>query len=381
MKPIYLDHNATTPLAPVVQEAMLPFLAEHFGNPSSSHSFGRAALEAMEDARMHVAAALGADRDEIFFTSGGTESNNLAIIGSLISNVPEISGHIITSQIEHPAVLAPIRFLENLGFEVTRLPTNRNGVVSTEDIQAALRTDTKLVSIMHANNETGVIQPLAEIAEILQDREVIFHSDGSQSFGKIPTTVDDLGVDMLAIAGHKFYAPKGVGALYVRFGTEVHPFMQGAGHERGLRPGTENVASIVGMGRACRLVSKHLAASISRMTLLRDRLQTQLTSHIPGLLVNGLAAERLPNTLSVVFPDVQGHQLLQRAPEVCASTGSACHSGSAARSATLENLGLSEKKASGTVRLSVGWYTTDAEIERSANLLIAAWEELAGGDF
>lgn len=376
MQLIYLDHNATTPLAPAVQEAMLPFLAQHYGNPSSNHSLGRAALEAIEDARMHVAAAIGADRDEIFFTSGGTESNNLALIGSLLGNIPQITGHIITSQIEHPAVLGPIHFLERLGLDVTRVASDEHGVIQPAAVAAALRSDTVLVSIMHANNETGVVQPLAEIGEVLQDHEVIFHTDAAQTFGKIVTNVDQLGVDLLALAGHKFYAPKGVGALYIRFGTQVHSFMQGAGHERGLRPGTENVPSIVGMGRACRLITSQWDASAERTRGLRDRLQHQLLSQIPGLIVNGQQAERLPNTLSVVFPGVRAHQMLQRIPQLCASTGSACHSGSSALSGTLKNLGLNQQQAAGVIRLSVGWYTQQSEIDQAANELITAWEAL-----
>ncbi len=374
MKPVYLDYNATTPVAPEVVEAMLPFLNQHFGNPSSNHPLGRAAAEAIEDARMLVAAAIGADREEIFFTSGGTESNNLAIIG-LMSDAPANS-HLITSQIEHPAVLEPIKWLERQGHRVTYVRSNRDGVVEPEAIKAALRSDTRLVSIMHANNETGAIQPLSDIAEVLQDREVIFHTDAAQSLGKIPVQVDELGVNLLAIAGHKCYAPKGVGALYVRFGTVVNPLLRGAPHERGLRPGTENVAGIVALGRACQLLTSRGEEAQRQIAQRRDQLAHSLQADIPDLRINASESARLPNTLSVVFPHVSGHQLLQRAHHVYASTGSACHSGNASRSATLENLGLDVETARGTVRLSLGWHTTEAEIQQAANSLVAAWQSL-----
>lgn len=376
MKPVYLDYNATTPVAEEVVEAMLPFLQRHYGNPSSNHPLGRAAAEAIEDARMHVAAAIGADREEIFFTSGGTESNNLAILGSLLGDGPSLDGHVVTSQIEHPAVLEPIRRLERLGWAVTYVPSNADGVVEPEAIKAALRHDTRLVSVMHANNETGAIQPLSEIAAVLQDREIIFHSDAAQTLGKIAVQVDELGVNLLALAGHKCYAPKGVGALYVRFGTPVHAQLCGAQHERGLRPGTENVPGIVGLGRACQLLVAQGETSQQTQQTLRDNLARALTDPIPGLRINALRAPRLPNTLSVVFPGVAGHEMLQRASDVYASTGSACHSGSGSRSATLQNLGLSVEIARGTVRLSLGRYTTPEQVQQASESLVAAWQSL-----
>lgn len=380
VKPIYLDYNATTPVAEEVVEAMLPFLQRHYGNPSSNHPLGRAAAEAIEDARMHVAAAIGADREEVFFTSGGTESNNLAILGCLLGEGQTIEGqadgHIVTSQIEHPAVLEPIRRLERLGWAVTYVPSNTDGVVEPETVKAALRHDTRLVSIMHANNETGAIQPLADMAAMLQDREIIFHSDAAQTLGKISFQVDELGVNLLALAGHKCYAPKGVGALYIRFGTPVHAVASGAQHERGLRPGTENVPGIVGLGRACQWLVAQGEAPQQAMATLRDELAAALSAQIPGLRINALRAPRLPNTLSVVFPGVAGHEILQRASDVYASTGSACHSGSGSRSATLENLGLSVEIARGTVRLSLGRETTAQQIEQASQSLVAAWQSL-----
>jgi cysteine desulfurase len=369
-----LDYNATTPVAQDVVEAMLPFLSQHYGNPSSNHPLGRAAAEAIEDARMLVAGAIGADREEIFFTSGGTESNNLAILGSLLEAQPH--GHLITSQIEHPAVLAPIKWLEQWGLRVTYVRSNQEGVVEPEAVKAALRADTRLVSIMHANNETGAIQPLSAIAEMLQARDVVLHTDAAQSLGKIPVNVDDLGVNLLAIAGHKCYAPKGVGALYVRFGTPLNAVLRGAPHERGLRPGTENVAGIVGLGRACQLLTQRGDETNRQIQQRRDRLSELLAAEIPELRINAARSPRLPNTLSVVFPKVAGHEVLQRASTVYASTGSACHSGNASRSATLENLGLDVETARGTVRLSLGWHTTETEVELAASHLIAAWQSL-----
>jgi cysteine desulfurase len=374
LKPIYLDYNATTPVAEPVLEAMLPFLNQHYGNPSSNHPMGRAAAEAIEDARMLVAATIGADREEIFFTSGGTESNNLAIHG-LLMDAPSGS-HVITSQIEHPAVLEPMKWLEQRGFHISYVRSNRDGVIEPASIKAALHPDTRLVSIMHANNETGAIQPLAEIAQLLEDRDVALHTDAAQSLGKIPVQVDELGVDLLSIAGHKCYAPKGVGALYVRFGTLLHPLLCGAAQERGLRPGTENVAGIVGLGRACQLLTKRTEESLRQIGTWRDQLAELLLAEIPELQINAARVERLPNTLSVVFPKVAGHDLLQRAHGIYASTGSACHSGLGSRSATLENLGLDVETARGTVRLSLGWHTTADEISLAADALIAAWQSL-----
>ncbi|MCL4678135.1 MAG: cysteine desulfurase [Alphaproteobacteria bacterium] len=377
MRTIYLDYNATTPIAPSVVEAMLPFLSEHFGNPSSGHALGRACQEAIEDARSRVAVLLGADRDEVFFTSGGTESNNLAIQGVMLLNAPPMEGHLIVSAIEHPAVAEPARHLQRMGFEVTVVRCNGQGVVEPGEVEAAMRPDTRLVSIMHANNETGVIQPLHEISEICRDHEVLFHTDAAQTIGKIPAYVDELGVDMLTVAGHKLYAPKGVGALYVRRGVKLEPLLRGAAHESGLRPGTENVPYLVGLGHAAMLVLKSLEVSRQRMSELRDRLHTRLSAAVgSGLRVNGAGADRLPNTLSVSFPEVAGSDLLARIPELCASTGSACHSGHHGMSPTLAAMGLSVEEARGTVRLSVGWFTSEEEVERAADLLIGAWEAM-----
>lgn len=377
MRRIYLDYNATTPIAPAVQESMLPFLAEHFGNPSSNHALGRAAHEGMEDARSQVAALLGADRDEIVFTSCGTESNNLALWGVMTRNGPPFRGHLIVSQLEHPAVLAPANYLQRLGFDVTYVPCNSDGVVEPATVKGALKADTKLVSIMHANNEIGTLQPIAEIAKICRQRDVLIHTDASQSVGKIRTSVDELEVDLLTLTGHKFYAPKGVGALYVRRGVGLEPLMHGAGHEGGLRPGTENIPFIVGLGRAAATAMKALDDSTVRLAQLRDRLLQRLRAGVgEALTVNGEHVERLPNTLSANFPDVSGGDLLARIPELCASTGAACHSGMTKMSSTLQAIGLPPDVARGTIRLSVGWYSNEEEIDRAAEMLLGAWDAL-----
>ena len=379
MRQLYLDYNATTPIAPSVQEAMLPLLVEHFGNPSSNHAKGRAAAEAVEDARGHLAVLLGCDPDEIVFTSGGTESNNLALQGVLFRQAPAAGGHLIISAIEHPSVAAPARFLERLGYDVTIVGVTGQGVVQPAAVRAAIRPDTRLVSVMHANNEVGTIQPLRQIAAICHEHEIPLHTDASQSVGKIGTLVDELEVDLLTVAGHKMYAPKGVGALYVRRGVEIEPTQHGAGHEAGLRAGTENVASIAGLGRAASLAAKSLDQARERLTLLRDRLWQQLVAEIGSRLVlHAALVERLPNTLSVAFPGVSGQELLARIPELCASTGSACHSTGSSISPTLAAMGVTDEVARGTVRLSVGWQTTDDEVDRAASLLLGAWEALRG---
>jgi cysteine desulfurase len=295
----------------------------------------------------------------------------------MLRSGPVGEGHLIISTIEHPAIVEPAKFLERLGYDLTVVPCDRNGVVSPDTIEAALRPNTQLVSIMHANNEVGTIQPIREIAELCHAHDVLIHTDAAQSVGKIRTKVDELNVDLLSIAGHKIYAPKGVGALYVRRGVALEPVNHGAGHEAGLRAGTENVPYIVGLGQTAMLISKGLDEVYERLRSLRDRLLSQLRDVIGDrLIVNGEAAERLPNTLSVNFPDVVGSELLSRTPELCASTGAACHSGATSMSATLRAIGLEPAQASGTIRLSVGWYTSAEEIDRAASLLIGAWEVL-----
>ncbi len=380
MKQIYLDYNATTPIAPAVREAMEPFLSEYYGNPSSSHALGRACREAIEDARSHVARLIGADSDEIIFTSGGTESNNLALCGVMWSDGPPWRGHLVVSAFEHPSVSEPARFLRRLGFSVTVAPCTAGGLVDVEAIECALRPETRLVSVMHANNEIGTIQPIRQIAALCRDRGILVHTDASQSIGKIPCSVAELGVDLLTVAGHKMYAPKGIGALYVRRGTALDPLLHGAGHEGGLRPGTENTPYIVGLGRAARLVVEQLDEQQVRMAQLRDRLFEHLQAEISRpLVVHGAISPRLPNTLSVSFPGVSATELLRRIPELCASTGPACHSGSVSLSPTLAAIGVTTEVARGTMRLSVGWYTSVDDVDRAADLLAHAWESLVTG--
>lgn len=379
MRLIYLDYNASTPVATSVREALWPFLGEHYGNPSSGHALGRGAHEAVEDAREQVAGMLGADREEIVFTSGGTESNNLAILGAVRRHAPEAGAHVVISALEHPAVVQPVRALERLGYQVTLVGCSRPGVVLPESIAAAMRPNTVLVSVMHANNEIGTIQPIRAIADICHARGALLHTDAAQSIGKIAVDVRDLGADLLTVAGHKMYAPKGVGALYVKSGVALEPVMFGAAHEAGLRPGTENVPGIVALGKAAHLVARKWDEHSTRMEVLRDKLFARLLDGVgPRLLLHGAGAPRLPNTLSVSFPEVVARDMLSRIPELCASTGAACHSGTTTMSATLAAIGATPDQAAGMLRLSLGWSTTDEEIERAANLLLGAWEQLHG---
>jgi cysteine desulfurase len=368
--PIYLDHNATTPVHPEVVEAMLPFLREHFGNPSSSHAYGQRARGAVERAREQVAALLACQPDEIVFTSGGTEANNLAIRG-----IAEVAArrHVVTTTVEHPATAQPCAYLARHGFEVTAVPVDSVGQVRMDEIRAFVRGDTALVTVMLAQNETGALMPIPQIARLTHERGAVVHTDAAQAVGKVPTRVDDLGVDLLSVAGHKLYAPKGVGALYVRRGTKITPFTLGAGHERGLRPGTENVPYIVGLGQACELARRDLDLEPARQRELRDELWRALSAAIPGLKLNGHPTVRLPNTLNVSFPGVLGSAVLASAPEIAASTGSACHEGGETASAVLLAMGIEPATALGAVRLSLGRSTTRAQVAEAAQALVCAW--------
>ena len=372
--PIYLDYNATTPVAPEVADAIEPYLRQHFGNPSSSHVYGRNAHRAIERAREQVAVLIGARADEIVFTGCATESNNLAIRG-VARALRDKGRHLITSAVEHPAVEQPFRRLGEDGWEVSVIPVDEHGQVNPARLSDALRDDTVLVSIMHANNEVGTIQPVEEIAAITRPRGILLHTDAAQSAGKIPVSVDDLGVDLVTLAGHKFYATKGVGALYVRRGTPIQPVLVGAGHEAGLRPGTENVPAIVGLGEAARIAFECLSEHTGRLRLVRDQLHRLLTEAVPGLLLNGHPEQRLPNTLNVSFPGGDGRDLLARvADEVAASVGSACHEEGETVSGVLGAMGIGAGRARAAVRLSVGTPTTGKEIEHAARALIAAWQ-------
>jgi cysteine desulfurase len=367
--PVYLDYNATTPVAAEVLEAMLPYLTEHFGNPSSSHPRGRQAAQAVREARESVANLLGAAADEIVFTGSASEANNLALLG-VARALGGAKRHLLVSAVEHPAVIAPALHLQSEGWELGVIPVDSCGRVDPADLAAALRPDTALVSIMHANNEVGTIQPVAEIGAITRARGILLHTDAAQSAGKVPLDVDALGVDLLTLAGHKFYAPKGVGALYIRTGTPIKPIQFGAEQERGLRPGTENVAQMVGLGAAARLARERLPAATEKLRLLRDALHARLAAAVPGLLLNGHPTERLPTTLHVSFPGIAGRELLSRVEaRLAASVGSACHSEADTVSGVLAAMGCDAARARGAVRLSVGWMTTPEEIEAAAAAL------------
>lgn len=370
--PVYLDYNATTPVDPVVLDAMLPYLRTHFGNPSSDHVYGYRAREAVVNARAQLAALLGARADEVVLTGGGSEANNLALYG--IATTRRTRGaHIITSAIEHPAVREPLRALERQGYRITVVPVDADGRVDPAQVAAAVTAETVLVSIMHANNEVGTIQDLRAIADYAHARDILVHSDAAQSVGKVPVRMDALGVDLLTVAGHKLYAPKGVGALIVRQGIALEPLIRGAGHERGLRAGTENVPAIVGLGRAAVLAGARLDAYQERTRQLRDTLHQGLLAAIPDALLNGHPTERLPNTLNLSFPGVNAAALLARIrDQVACSTGSACHAGHADPSSVLIAMGRDPAVAAAALRLSLGWDTTKADVLHAARIIGAA---------
>jgi cysteine desulfurase len=373
--PIYLDHNATTPLLPEVVDAMLPYLAVHFGNPSSGHPYGLRARAAVDRARDQVAAFLGCDADEVVFTSGGTEANNLAIRGVIEASPGKTQ--VVTTTIEHPATARPSSWLERHGRRIVRLGVDADGRARLDEARAVIDRNTALVTVMHSNNETGVLQPVAELADLGHATGAVVHTDAAQSLGKVPVRVRELGVDLLSLAGHKLYAPKGVGALYLRRGTTLAPFALGASHERGVRPGTENVASIAGLGVACELVGRDLEATAARVKTLRDLLWARLAAAVPGLALNGHRERRLPNTLNVRFPRVSGSAVLEGAPEVAASTGSACHEGGESASAVILAMGVPADEALGSVRLTLGRGTTEEEVVRAAEALTRSWRLLS----
>ena len=369
---IYLDHNATTPVCPQAREAMAPFFGAWFGNPSSPYPLGRRAKACLESARERVAKALGALPEEIVFTSGGTESDNMAVFGG-VAALKKKGGHVITTAIEHPAVTSPALFLLNNGHDVTFVPVDSLGLVDPDQIQAAIRPDTVLISVMHANNETGVLQPVEKIAALAKKAGALFHTDAAQSVGKVPVDVAEMGVDLLTVAGHKLYAPKGVGVLYIRKGAPVAPLLHGGGQENGMRPGTENVALASGLAAALETVTAGLEADAQRMQYLRDRLFGLLQEKVPGILLNGHPEKRLPNTLNVSFPGVNGEDILAASPDLCASTGAACHGGSTRVSHVLAAMRLPMDRARGAVRLSLGRRTTAREVEKAAGILARAY--------
>lgn len=375
-RPIYLDFNATTPLDPAVAEAMRPYLEEHFGNPSSTHWFGRRPREAVETSRAQVAALLKCSPGEVVFTSGGTESNNLAIRGAALAR-RDRGRHIITSGIEHPAVTNVCERLGRDGFEVTFLPVDGHGRVSARYVERAIRPETILITLMHANNEVGTIQPIEEVAGLTRTRGIVFHTDAAQSAGKVPVEADALGVDLLTMAGHKLHAPKGVGALYIRHGIVLERLMEGAGQEHGWRPGTENVLEVAGLGKACEVALRELASNRERMRRMRDRLEAGLLGRVPLVKVNGHPVERLPNTLSVCFRDVDANLLLNAVEDVvAASAGAACHSGQVRLSRVLTAMRVPEEWARGTLRFSTGRTTSEEEIDRAIEAIAAAAQRL-----
>jgi len=375
MKPIYLDYNATAPIDRRVGEAMLPFIHEHFGNPSSSHSFGITTKKAIEKARRQVSEMLHCQIDELIFTSGGSESNNYAIKG--VARAYRKSGnHIITSAIEHPAVTEVCRYLEGEGYRITYLPVDEFGLIDPRQVEEAIGPQTILITIMHANNEVGTIEPISEMAEIAHRHNILIHSDCAQSVGKIPVYVDKLNVDMLSIAGHKLYAPKGIGALYIKSGVKLEKQVHGADHEMNWRAGTENVLEIVGLGEACEMVSENLDEYHDHMRKLRDRFEERLLGEYEDIKINGHPERRLPNTSSLSFRGLEANTILAELKNVAASAGAACHSDNIDVSHVLEAMGVPIEYAMGTIRFSVGRHTTAEEIDSAAGEVIQVIQKM-----
>lgn len=370
MKPVYLDHCATTPLRPEVWEAMIPFLKKHFGNPSSTHTFGSTAKKAVEEARYQVASLIGADVDEIIFTGGGTEANNLAIRG--VAECYENRGkHIITSVIEHPSVLNTCRDLERKGFYITYVPVDSTGTVDPNSIRKAITDETILISIMHANNEIGTIEPIEEIGKLSRDRGILFHTDAVQSAGKVPFNVNLLPVDLLSISAHKINGPKGIGALFIRRGTRILPVITGGHQERELRAGTENVPGIAGFGKACEIAGKEIHEKTQKLEQLRDSLQKSLLEKFPQCYINGHPQNRLPHVLSISFPMLDGEEITKELDKegIAISAGSACNSGKKEISHVIAALGVPPEVARGTVRLSLGWGNTEGQIKKAVDII------------
>lgn len=369
METIYLDYNATTPVDPEVAEAMLPYLSNYFGNPSSIHKYGEITKEAVEKARIQVAELINCKPSEIAFTSGGTESNNFAIKGS--ANFLQNKGkHIITSGIERPAVTEVCKYLETLGFEISYIPVDQYGITSIHDLEKAIRPSTILITIMHANNEIGTIQPIEEIASLAKKHKIRFHTDAAQSMGKIKVDVQEMGVDLLSIAGHKLYAPKGVGAIYIKEGTLLEKFMHGANHEGNLRAGTENVLEIVGLGKAAEIAKRDFKKNYEHVKDLKDTLYQNLLAAYPETHLNGHPEKCLPNTLSLSFPNIEANTLLTKMEGVAASAGAACHSEGINLSSVLKAIELPEKIAMGTIRFSTGKYLSREDIKNASGQII-----------
>ncbi|MCD4664965.1 MAG: selenide, water dikinase SelD [Bacteroidales bacterium] len=379
MDPIYLDYNATTPIAKEVADVMRPFLDDYFGNPSSVHAYGVTTKLAVEKARSQVAGLLNCEPSEIVFTSGGTESNNYAIKGIAFAHQDK-GNHIITSSIEQPAVFEVCKYLGKFGFEITYLSVDKYGMVKPEEVETAIKDETILITVMHANNEVGTIQPISQIAEIAKAHKVFFHTDAAQSPGKIRTDVKELGVDLLSIAGHKLYASKGIGALYIRNGINLEKLMHGADHEQNLRAGTENVLEIAGLGEACEIAHQNLNKNAAHYQKTRDYLYKLLKEALPGIQLNGHPEKRLPNTLSISFPRIEANTLISRLEGVAASAGAACHAESIDVSAVLEAMLIPLDYAMGTIRFSTGKDNTMADIKTAADEIIATVKTLMPGN-
>jgi len=377
MKPVYLDYNATTPIDSEVAEAMMPYMEQYFGNPSSLHWYGIQSKKAVQKARSQVALLLNCKPEEIIFTSGGTESNNFAIKGAALANRNK-GNHIITSTIEHPAVTEVCKYLEAGGFQTSYIPVDETGLIDLVKLEKSITSQTILITVMHANNEVGTIQPIQEISEIARKHGIIVHTDAAQSVGKISTDVNELGVDLLSVAGHKIYAPKGIGALFVREGIQLEKFMHGAGHERNMRAGTENVLEIVGLGKACEIAKLGLKRNITHMKEIRDRLYNGLKEKIKNIRLNGHPEKRLPNTLSIGFRNIEASSLLNELiiADIAVSAGSACHAGSTTISHVLAAMNVPMEFARGTLRLSTGIMTTEEEIDRVIKVISEAVQRL-----
>ena len=377
MNLVYLDHNATTPVDPQVLDAMLPYFSSDFGNAASIHTVGQRARAAVETAREQVAALLGARPQEIVFTSGGTESDNHAIFG-VVRNAPGATKHIITTAIEHEAVLNTCQALQKEGVDITYLPVDANGLADPEALRDAIRPQTCLITVMHANNELGAVQPLEAIGRIAAQNDIYFHTDAVQSAGKLPVDVERLGVDLLSLSGHKFYAPKGIGALYIRGGTRLKQLLYGGHHQRGFRPGTENVPGIVGLGKAAELARQALAQDAARIAALRDALEQGLVARVPHARINAAAAPRTPNTTNITFPGIEGEALIIALDMkgISCSTGAACSSGAVEPSHVLTAIGLAPDAARASIRFSLGRHTTQAEVDYTVEAVPAAVAQL-----
>jgi cysteine desulfurase len=379
METIYLDHSATTPVDPEVLGAMMRYFANHYGNPSSIHGFGQEAKRAVDEARGQVAALIGADPEEIVFTGGGTEADNMALMGTAFAGSPG-RNHIITSAIEHHAVLNTCKYLETRGYVVTYLPVDSQGVVSPEDVQRTITEKTFLITIMHANNEVGTLEPVAEIAFMARGRGILVHTDAVQSVGKIPVNVNDLGADLLSLAGHKLYGPKGTGALYVRRNTPIQPILFGGHQESGRRTGTENVPGIVGLGKACEIAARDLPGQMDRLQNLRNRLEKRIMEKITDVCVNGHAFRRLPHVLSISFRSITGDAVVRELDKqgVAASAGAACTAETIRLSHVLEAMQIPKDVAMGTVRFSLGKGNTETQIDHAAHVLPEIIDKLRG---